>query len=52
MLSLPPELADMTMSYYEREPRGAGMTMHQDLAPVCRCRGWRRCLGPAGHITG
>jgi monoamine oxidase len=26
------ELADMTMSYYEREPRGAAMTTHQDMA--------------------
>ena len=57
MAGLGLELADMTMSYYEREPRGVGMTTHQDLArcpgvPVSRCRGWRRCLGPARHITG
>ena len=25
------ELADMTMSYYEREPRGAALTTHQDM---------------------
>jgi monoamine oxidase len=32
MAGLSLELADMTMSYYEREPRGAGLTTHQDLA--------------------
>ena len=26
------ELADMTMSYYEREPRGAGLATHQEVA--------------------
>lgn len=26
------ELADMTMSYYEREPRGAGQVTHQEVA--------------------
>ena len=32
MAGLGLELADMTMSYYERDPRGAGLTTHQDLA--------------------
>ncbi|HEY6296270.1 MAG TPA: FAD-dependent oxidoreductase, partial [Streptosporangiaceae bacterium] len=31
-LGLP--LADMTMSYYEREPRGGAATTHQDMAEV------------------
>jgi monoamine oxidase len=32
MAELGLELADMTMSYYEREPRGAALATHQDVA--------------------
>ena len=52
MAGLGLELADMTMSYYQREPRGGGADHAPGPGPVCRCRGRRRCLGPAGHITG
>jgi hypothetical protein len=45
MAELGLELADMTMSYYEREPRGAGHGSGH--GPVCRGRGSRRRRG--GH---
>jgi monoamine oxidase len=38
------QLADMTMSYYEREPRGGAATTHQDVAE-CACLAARRA-GP------
>ena len=52
MAGLGLELADMTMSYYEREPRGAGLTTHQDLARCAAVVAGAAASAPAGHVTG
>jgi len=46
MAGLGLELADMTMSYYVREPRGAAPATHQDLA---RCAGLAAEPGAVGR---
>ncbi len=42
------ELADMTMSYYEREPRGAAPTTHQEVARCAAVVAGAAASAPAG----
>jgi len=52
MAGLGLELADMTMSYYEREPRGAGLTTHQDLARCAAVVAGAAASAPPGTSLG